>query len=285
VDDKHHYTREKLIDQIKGVAKTLDKKTVSRTEFIRESGIREYHVLKHFDGWNDFVRAAGLEPDISNVKIEDEELLRDWAEVVRKHQRIPTRNQYKREGKYSTSVLENHFGQWSAVPEKFRNLFLRRSEYADVLALLPNAPSDMTTIATETGVLPDASAGRRVASERHHPKLGHRLTYGNPLDFRGLRHEPVNEQGVVFLFGMVARELGYLIEAIQEGFPDCEAKRKIAPGKWEKVKIEFEYKSHTFHDHGHSVEGCDIIVCWEHNWPESPIEVLELRSAIEKLKK
>ncbi|MBX9788237.1 MAG: hypothetical protein K2Y37_04935 [Pirellulales bacterium] len=39
-----------------------------------------------------------------------------------------------------------------------------------------------------------------------------------------MRHAPINEQGVVYLFGMVSRELGFYIEAIQQGFPDCEGK-------------------------------------------------------------
>jgi len=110
-------------------------------------------------------------------------------------------------------------------------------------------------------------------------------TYGDPIDFRGLRHEPVNEQGVVFLFGMVAKELGYMVEAVQTGYPDCEAKRQIGPGKWQRVRIEFEYESRNFRDHGHPVEGCDVIVCWRHNWKEFPesLEILELRSVIKNL--
>ena len=115
--------------------------------------------------------------------------------------------------------------------------------------------------------------------------LENRPTYGNPIDFRGLRHEPVNEDGVVFLFGMVARELGYLVEAVQAGFPDCEAKRQVEAGKWQRVRIEFEYESRNFRDHGHPPEGCDVIVCWRHNWPECPaeLEVVELRSVIATL--
>src|SRR6202011_3263281 len=113
-------------------------------------------------------------------------------------------------------------------------------------------------------------------------KLSSRPTYGNPLDFRGLRHEPINENGVVFLFGMVARELGYLVEAVQAGFPDCEAKRQVGPGKWQRVRIEFEFESRNFRDHGHPMDGCDVIVCWRHNWEERPenIEVVELSRGI-----
>lgn len=113
-------------------------------------------------------------------------------------------------------------------------------------------------------------------------KLDDRPTYGNPIDFRGLRHEPVNENGVVFLFGMVARELGYFVEAVQAAFPDCEARRLVGVGKWQRVRIEFEFESRNFRDHGHDPNGCDVIVCWWHNWSECPtnLEVVELSSVI-----
>ena len=37
--------------------------------------------------------------------------------------------------------------------------------------------------------------------------------------------------------------------------------------------------------HMHDPNGCDIIVCWEHNWPECPLEVIELKKEIAKLRK
>lgn len=112
-----------------------------------------------------------------------------------------------------------------------------------------------------------------------------RITYGNPMDIREMRHEPVNEQGVVLLFGMLAKELGYVVEAAQKEFPDCEAKRRISPQRWERVRIEFEFESKNFQSHGHPADGCDVIVCWRHNWPEYPphLEVLELSSIIKSL--
>ncbi len=82
---------------------------------------------------------------------------------------------------------------------------------------------------------------------------------------------------------MVAHELGYMVEMVTTGFPDCKAKRRVGNGRWERVRVEFEYQSRNFRDHGHDPEGCDVIVCWEHNWPECPVEVLELRSRLETL--
>jgi hypothetical protein len=82
---------------------------------------------------------------------------------------------------------------------------------------------------------------------------------------------------------MVARELGYMVEAVQTGYPDCEAKRQVAKGKWERVRIEFEFESRNFRDLGHNPDECDIIVCWRNNWPDCPIEVVELATEIKTL--
>lgn len=105
------------------------------------------------------------------------------------------------------------------------------------------------------------------------------------IPFRGLRHEPQNEQGVVFLFGMIARELGYIVESIQTGFPDCIANRQVGTNTWEEVRIEFEFASINFRNQRHPVSGCDIIICWRHNWKDCPksLDVVALSEIIEKL--
>jgi hypothetical protein len=103
---------------------------------------------------------------------------------------------------------------------------------------------------------------------------------GKPLNFRGFLHEPLSEQGVVFLFGMVAKELGFVVQLVTTGFPDCEAMRQVGKDRFRKVKIEFEFKSRNF---DHDPSGCDIVVCWEHNWPDCPLEVIELKTKIKEL--
>jgi hypothetical protein len=103
---------------------------------------------------------------------------------------------------------------------------------------------------------------------------------GDLVAFRALARAPVNEGGVVLAFGMVADELGFSINTVGTAFPDCAAKRRVGAGRWEEVRIEFEYRSRNFRDHAHDPAGCDLIVCWEHDWPDYPLEVLELRAAI-----
>ena len=105
-----------------------------------------------------------------------------------------------------------------------------------------------------------------------------RPVMGEPFDRSPMTNAPVNELGVMVLFGMVAAGLGLQVESVQGKFPDCMAERQVAPGKWQHLRIEFEYESKNFKLHGHDPKGCDMIVCWRHNWKECPaeIEVVEL---------
>jgi predicted transport protein len=102
---------------------------------------------------------------------------------------------------------------------------------------------------------------------------------GDLINFRGLVYSPVNESGVVFLFGKLVEDLNMYIEEIKTGFPDCIARRFVGKG-WERVAIEFEFKSSNFLAHKHDQKHCDIIVCWEHDWKDCPLEVIELKEVI-----
>lgn len=261
-------------------------KPPSRTKFIAHTGITEYQVLKNFPSWNDAIEAAGFMPNISNIKIKDDKLLEDWGELVRILRQIPTRNQYRYRGKYSPGTFESHFGPWSQIPDIFKKFATDKNEWNDILALLPVEASNAAIKRLDKK---PQFAGRKssLSTPKQNSKLNDRAVYGEHIDFRGLRHEPVNEKGVIFLFSIVARELGYSVEAVQADFPDCEAKRQIAPGRWQQVQIEFEFESRNFRDHGHAPNLCDVIVCWRHNWSECPnhIEIVELSKVIKRLGK
>ena len=98
---------------------------------------------------------------------------------------------------------------------------------------------------------------------------------------------PINEQGVVLLFGMMSDDLGFSIEAIRQGFPDAlVVDYRANPNRGVKKSIEFEFASSHFARQKHPVRGAQIIVCWEHDWKNCPkeMEVLELKSLIRKLK-
>ncbi len=156
------------------------------------------------------------------------------------------------------------------------NLELRFDEVS-----VPSKVSDENSALTQISKMPIPSPNPKFIS-----RSGRREKLGELLNFRGLQHAPVNEQGVVFLFGMVCRELGYLVEVVRSEYPDCQGKRRINinPETWERVHIEFEYQSRNFQLHQHDPSACDVIICWEHNWPDCPIEVVELREELRGLR-
>ncbi|HEX9545401.1 MAG TPA: hypothetical protein VF955_09455 [Pyrinomonadaceae bacterium] len=273
MSDKQH-----ILDSIRAIAKGLGR-APTRSEFVGLAKISEYFVSQCFPSWNDAVRSAGLHANTMNVRLEDSELLKDWGETVRTNRAIPARRAYRRVGKYDPRTLERRFGPWSSLSEIFLNFAKDIPEWADVLPLLP-----VPVLEHEHGSNNGLASPIPPKKTRHVP-LKDRATYGNPTQFRGLRQEPVNEQGVVLLFGMLAKQLGYVIEAVQTGFPDCEAMRQITPERWQRVRIEFEFESRNFRDHGHPSTGCDVIVCWRHNWDKCPkhIEILELSRVIKSL--
>jgi len=109
--------------------------------------------------------------------------------------------------------------------------------------------------------------------------LPERPVYGRLLRPSPLVCAPVNEQGVIFLFGALAERMGFQMLRIQTEYPDGEALRMMSENRLQRVRIEFEFESRNFRRHNHDPELCDLIVCWEDNWPESPLEVLELKKA------
>jgi hypothetical protein len=273
--------KRQILESITKIAKKLGR-APSLREFISFAEISEYHLLQSFRSWNDAVRAARLRPYTLNIRAADHVLLEDWGNAVRRLRVVPGRRAYADAGKFNPSTLEKRFGPWRRLPEAFRNFAKHKPQWADVLALLPPP--------LPSGPVPGRH--RQLPAHRHIPQpppfqkwsalLRDRPTCGDPTPSSWLRHEPLNEQGVVLLFGMLAKDLGYMIEAVQTGFPDCEAKRQVGPARWQHVRIEFEFESKNFREHDHPASGCDMIVCWRHNWPDHPkhLEILELSRLI-----
>lgn len=50
-----------------------------------------------------------------------------------------------------------------------------------------------------------------------------------------------------------------------------------------RQKIEFEFRRSNFVEHVYDPNGCDLIAGWQHDWPDCPLEVVELRRVIETL--
>jgi hypothetical protein len=409
------HKRDEIIAAIKRCAERLGR-APSQAEFRRASKISWYQVYKHFRGMRQAVRAAGLEPGPRGGALDVNALTLDWAGVVRKLGRLPSRAEYCEHGIHHAGTLHARI-VWSQMAHKFvllvREFHLER-EWADVvkivvgkfplleasiqqsaLSIQPrNAVEEetketmgreLTRIDANQNREPQrAQAGRReslpliatdntdrqrggmrlgkvvaaalaieilMAAQRstqpsalsiqpsnwqsangnwHEPNqeqnqnqnqeregpnedqnlepqrsqrsiqemhaledahgvcatgrapCGRPVVYGEPLGLAAMAHAPTNELGVLFLFGIVAADLGFRVERLQAAFPDCEAKREVAPGKWELVLLELEIYSRNFKAHRHDPRGCHGIVCWKHNWPDCPewLEVIELSKVV-----
>jgi hypothetical protein len=266
------YSRDALLGELISVARRLDERSISRRTWVRETGITAWQVYRHFDSWNEFSAAAGLVADDCS-RVPDDKLLEALRDAFVQAGGITTKGRARRFCRYGGDVYTKHFGSW---PEVLRALRQWAEENDPDFAYIGDLPSDQFPPAGDSNA---ESSGHAMPAWASTAKAQH----GPFLNFRGLQHAPINEQGVVFVFGMVAFDLRYVVEGVGTGFPDCEAKRTGGKNKWERVRIEFEFRSRNFRDHGHDPSGCDLVVCWEHDWTECPVEVLELRSAIDGL--
>jgi hypothetical protein len=209
--------------------------------------------------------------------LSDEDLINEFHRVATELGDIPSWHRFSSHARVSADVVRRRFGGVQGTLKRYRAWLEANHLDADLLQML-NAKSKHEMPTPPKATQPHGSVSTQWMA------TGGQI-YGAPINFRGLRHAPTNEQGVVYLFGIVSYELGIVVESVQAAYPDCEAMRCIdtVNDRWQRVRIAFEYRSGNFRDHKHDPALCDLIVCWEHNWPECPLEVLELRSVIDSL--
>ena len=102
--DKKH-----ILNSIAVIAKKLGR-APSQAEFVAQSGISKYFVLRSFSSWTEAVRAAGLHPSA---------LLKDWGGAVRRNGGVLPRHMFRRAAKYNPCTLAKRFGGWLSVPRAF----------------------------------------------------------------------------------------------------------------------------------------------------------------------
>lgn len=275
-------TREYIIQTLKELD-VKSEKTVGRRA-LAQKGINAYHISKFIpEGLTQLKEELGLKISRQERPLSENKLFEQLDKVVSKLRRIPTWAEIRRETGTTDKVFRNHFGGIFEVVSKYKKwLEENRSESEDIKLVNEYIKNQGKKPHPRSQSVPK-KAGTKGSSW---PKIPG-IEYGEYIDFRGLRHAPINENGVIFLFGMVSYELGFFVEAIHNVYPDCEAKRCVdrRHNRWQRVRIEFEYKSSNFKDHGHAAQDCDLIVCWKHDWVDCPIEVIELETKIKELLK
>ena len=274
-------TKQEIRKSIIGCAAEL-KHVPSLEELLKMTPVSHRQIIKHFGGYIAALRDTGLELKSTIGRghgVPLGKLFTDWAGVVQKLKKLPSMNEYNLLSQYSPYPLMRRFGAWRHVPhglKKFAETHGVAGEWKRELALV-NAASAPEFQKIGAGIHPHWSV-----TPLERPFYGAPLWPG-PLAYASLAYAPLNELGVIFLFGAMAWHLGFVVLKLQPEFPDCEAMRLVSEDRCQLVKIEFELESRNFLKHMHDVKGCDMIICWRHNWPECPMEVLELRSLLPKL--
>jgi hypothetical protein len=283
------HSNEQIIEMLKNLAGNLGKQSLSKGDVA--SVIPVSTVTSRFGSIGNALEAAGLtrtEPGANfrgqGCKINDHELFQALLELEGQIGHEPGFNECSAHNKYSVMPYKQRFGKWPDVIAFYRKWKLEKKPVLPTISSQDSEHADKEAPeyrCVDTTAFPDT-----VSPVGANKKKVPQQFYGEPLDFRGLRHAPINEQGVVFLFGMVSRELGFNIESVQQGFPDCEGKYLYDMKKniWAKARIEFEYKASNFQQHGHDHNQCDFIVCRLNDWLDCPITVIDLRTEILKLR-
>ncbi len=261
--------REFLLSEIRRVAEEMGVTRIPLAQFRARTGLSLYHLYRNFSGWAEAVRHAGLCP-AHTPKLTHAELLAAMRHAFIEAGGVVNVTRFNGFSRHGATLYYQRFGSWRSALNALREWIDTTGEsfpYRDQLPQGSHAENEVP---------------RRPRSPA--PVVG-ADGLGELLHFRSLQHAPTNEQGVVLLFGMVCQDLGFVVETVRTRYPDCEAKRCFPRRRnpWHRVRIEFEFLSSGFRDGCHDPTGCDLVVCWIHDWVDCPVEVLELRSAVERL--
>ncbi|HEY2915337.1 MAG TPA: hypothetical protein VGK21_18375 [Candidatus Angelobacter sp.] len=253
-------TMEALFQDWAMVVRALGK-LPSGTEYEQNSQYSQTPLAKRFGTW-------GQVPHGLKQYIEEQGTAEEWKDILEKIQEL------------DAVAQEKKGARWNGIT---------RQDTLIVQAGLEGQKEMNETAGATPRSGPERHGGAMAGGFRFGPPNGagwrakileDRPVYGPLMNPSPLAHGPTNEMGVLFLFGTVAAQLGFVVTWIRSEFPDCEAMILVGPEKWQRIRIEFEYESRNFLKHMHDAKECDLIVCWKHNWPECPVEVLELSKMI-----
>jgi len=282
--DFNDLSKEEIIALLKKVAAELGHRP-NQYEFWQMAKAKNEHVRRLFGSYRELVQEAGFEALGPGYHLTTEQLLADWAAVARKLGKAPTVLQYDKAGKYSHRAFRVRWKSWHEVPTAVVEWAAEKwpdRQWDDVAEIARKYTTERKAAGPRLG---KKKYNRLTSTEEPaltstRKKKGPGEVYGRPIMMQEMAAAPTNEMGVVFLFGALARMLGFMILRLQMEFPDGEALRQVEGGLWRRVRIEFEFESKNFLAHGHDPKGCELIVCWTHNWPSCPVEVIELSKIV-----
>ena len=265
-------TKDEIIKAIQESAEELGRMpTIADLKRLKKIGLKT--VKRYFGRYSDALREAGFEPQGSGYKLELATLVKDWMAIARELGKVPSLLEYNRRSPHSVSPLIGRFGGWTETPRGVLQFVYEKGleeEWGDVVAMLERHES--------------CNRNGDSRSSAGNGKWEDAPLYGAPLSPWSLLHAPINEMGVLYLLGALSPYVRLVVTRAQAPFPDLEVMREVEPGLWQRIPAELEYESRNFLIHGHDPDKVAMIVCWVHNWPECPVEVVELSAVLRRLR-
>jgi hypothetical protein len=253
------YNKEDILVYLRELAVFLGKNTLSSQDINRAGQINAVTIHNKFGSQSKALIEAGLKPS-KIYKRDRKRMIDELAKLIYRFGREPKKSEMLKYLSHNHRHYELEFGSIKhAFKEARQNINLSLGKNINLSPVEKN--------------------------KKLHNNKRIRRKYGEVIQFKNLRHAPTNKLGVVFLFGMLSEHLGIEVESIQSGFPDCDGKRLLPDGAFERIRIVIEFRSTEFYYHKHNPNRCDVLLCWEDDWSKGSheIEVIELKSFIKSL--
>jgi hypothetical protein len=191
-------SREDVIKAARETARRIGVDTLRREDFVRETGISLHRVYSLFpeEGWRGVLGAAELRVALQNVPISNDDLLTEFHRVVSEIGRIPTWAVFHVHAKVARETVSRRFGGLQGTLTAYRDGLLTKYPDSPILELVQAKSRHAIPVPPSFGVNSITAHGTSWGKIQG-PE------FGPPLNFRGLRHAPINEPGVVYLCGVI----------------------------------------------------------------------------------
>jgi hypothetical protein len=137
-------SRETILFEIKRIADEIGR-SPGKTLFQKQTSIPESHWYgKYWLSWHDAIAEAGLEPNSIPAKVSEDELLRLFAEAVRKFRHIPSEAElrmYRRENPEfpAHTTFNKTFRDKKNLVSSLGEWVTRKDDFSDISSLIPES--------------------------------------------------------------------------------------------------------------------------------------------------
>jgi hypothetical protein len=202
---------EELLEILRKLAERMSVDSLTMDELEEHAPEYSRGLFKsRFGSWNNALRMAGLKPR-KLMNIPDDVLFHEIKRVWDDLGRQPRPSEFSRLSDYYT-VVKQRFGGFNAALKEFQK-WISASNSDKAISRVAFAPQSTKTLSSEIG-------------QRGEP------VYGSLLGIPEMLYAPTNLQGVLYLFGTVAKHIGYQLEAVVESPRGlvCEGKQRVGQG-------------------------------------------------------